>query len=99
MRIVDKKKFFKMLLIIIGTIIILSFCFSNKSFSKGEIKTKTIYVSSGETLWAIAKEEQSTNTYYEDKDIRDIIKEIKILNELTNSSDIKVGQKLEIHTF
>ena len=77
MRIVNKKKFVRMIILIVGIISILFICFSNISFSKGEIKTKSIYVSSGDTLWTIATEEQENNSYYEDKDIRDIIYEIK----------------------
>lgn len=99
MRIVDKKKFLRMIIIVLGIIIVLSFYFTTFSYSKGEIKTKTIYISSGETLWAIAKEEQSTNTYYEDKDVRDIISEIKKINNLESNSNIQVGQKLLVNTF
>lgn len=96
MRIVNKKKFIKMVILILGIIIALSFYFSNISFSKGEIKTKTIYVSSGDTLWTIASCEQENNSYYEDKDIRDIIHEIKKLNNIDNNETLSVGQKLTI---
>ena len=96
MRIVNKKKFIRMITFIAGIIIISLIGFSNISFSKGEIKTKTIYVSSGDTLWTIATEEQENNSYYEDKDIRDIIYEIKKLNNLDNNSNLIVGQKLVI---
>ena len=96
MRIVNKKKFIRMVILIIGIIIISLIGFNNKSFSKGEIKTKTIYVSSGDTLWTIATEEQENNSYYEDKDIRDIIYEIKKLNNLDNNSNLIAGQKLVI---
>ena len=96
MRIVNKKKFIKMITLIIGIIIISLICFSNISFSKGEIKTKTIYVSNGDTLWTIAEEEQENNVYYEDTDIRDIIYQIKKLNNLQNNSSLSEGQKLLI---
>ena len=96
MRIVNKKKFIRMVILIIGIIIISLIGFNNKSFSKGEIKTKTIYVSSGDTLWTIATEEQENNSYYEDKDVRDIIYEIKKLNNLDNNSNLIAGQKLVI---
>lgn len=97
MRIVNKKKFIRMITLIIGIIVFTSICFSNISFSKGEVKTKTIYVSSGDTLWTIASEEQENNLYYEDKDIRDIIYEIKKINNLENKSNLIVGQKLIIN--
>lgn len=96
MRIVNKKKFVKRISIIIGVISILFICFSNISFSKGEVKTKTIYVSSGDTLWTIAKQEQENNIYYEDSDIRDIIYQIKKINNLKNESNLMEGQKLLI---
>jgi len=96
MRIVNKKKFVRMIILIIGVIVFLSICFSNVSFSKGEIKTKTVYVSSGDTLWTIAKEEQNNNLYYENTDIRDIIYQIKKLNNLDNNSNLLEGQKLII---
>ena len=96
MRIVNKKKFIRMVILIIGIITISLIGFNNISFSKGEIKTKTIYVSSGDTLWTIATEEQENNSYYEDKDIRDIVYEIKKLNNLDNNSNLIAGQKLVI---
>ena len=96
MRIVNKKKFVRMIILIVGIISILFICFSNISFSKGEIKTKSIYVSSGDTLWTIATEEQENNSYYEDKDIRDIIYEIKKINNLDKNSNLIAGQKLLI---
>jgi len=96
MRIVNKKKFIKMITLIIGIVSISLICFSNISFSKGEIKTKTIYVSSGDTLWSIAEEEQENNSYYEDKDIRDIVYQIKKLNDIKNKYNLLEGQKLII---
>lgn len=94
MRIVNKKKFIKTSSLIIGIIIILIIFFSNISFSKGDIKTKTIYVSSGDTLWSIAREEQKNNSYYEHQDIRDIIQQIRKMNNLKNNENLMEGQKL-----
>lgn len=94
MKIVNKKKFVKMNCLIIGIIIILFICFSNISFSKGEVKIKTIYVSSGDTLWGIAREEQKNNIYYEGQDIRDIIQQIRKMNNLKNTENLMEGQKL-----
>ena len=96
MRLVNKKKFVKMISLIIGIISISFVCFSNISFSKGDIKTKTIYVSNGDTLWSIARQEQENNVYYEDKDIREIVYQIKKLNNLDNNSNLVIGQKLVI---
>ncbi len=98
MRIVNKKKFTRMIIIVLGVIFTICFYFSNVSFSKGEVKTKNIYVSSGDTLWSIATQEKENNSYYEDKDIRDIIYEIRKINELDNTSYLKVGQKLVLYS-
>lgn len=94
MKIVNRKKFIKMVTLVIGIILAIFFYFSNVSFSKGEIKTKTIYVSKGDTLWEIAQQEQESNAYYQNKDIRSIIHEIKKLNHLENNASLVVGQKL-----
>lgn len=99
MRIVNTKKFKKMICIVVGTITIISIYFANISFSKGEVKTKTIYVSSGDTLWNIALFEQKNNEYYYNKDIREIIYEIKKINNLENNSNLTVGQKLIVNVF
>lgn len=98
MKIVNKRKFINMVIFVVGIVITLFFYFSNTSFSKEEIKTKTIYVSSGDTLWSIAKQEKETNAYYEDKDVRDIIFEIKKSNNLEKTSSLKVGQKLIVNS-
>lgn len=73
----------------------ISLFISNISFSHGENNYKTIYVSNGDTLWSIAKEEQENNAYYEDKDIREVVNNIKTVNKL-NSSDLSSNQKLVI---
>ena len=96
MKIVNMKKFLRMTLIVFVIIIGISLYFSNVSFSKGDIKTKTVNVTKGDTLWSIAREEQENNAYYENKDIRDIIYEIKKLNKLDNNSNLNIGQKLII---
>lgn len=95
MRIVNVKKFLRMILLIIGIVIAICFCFSNKAYSRGETSEKTIYVANGDTLWSIAANEQEKNSYYLDKDIRDIIYEIKKLNNLENNN-LSIGQKLII---
>lgn len=95
MRIVNMRKFIKSTSITIGLIVLLILMLSNISFSHTEIKYKEIAISDGDTLWNIAKYEKSNNVYFEDKDIRDIIDEIKYTNKL-NSSNLKIGDKLSI---
>ena len=99
MRIVNIKKFIEMICIIVGIIVLLSFIFITNSYSNGEVKTKTICVSRGDTLWKIAGFQQTNNTYYANKDIREIIYEIRKLNNLENNSELNVGQLIHINTF
>lgn len=94
MKIVDRKKFYRMILIVIGIISFIIFVFSTSSFSGGEIEEKVIYISSGDTLWSIASEEKENNLYYKNKDIRDIILDIKKINGLDNNTTLSVGQKI-----
>ena len=94
MKIVNGKKFLRSIMLILGMVILFTLSLSNNvSFSEKEILYKEIYASSGDTLWSIAKEESINNTYYSDKDLRYIVKDIKKINNLDNS-DLIVGQKL-----
>lgn len=95
MKIVDKRKFIRSLIVIGGIILLISFIFANKTFSHSETSYKKIYVSSGDTLWNIAQQQKNTNLYFEDKDIRSIIDEIKYTNNL-NTSNLEIGQELNI---
>ena len=80
------------ILLVIGLIILMG---NSTTSSFVETKYKTFYVSSGETLWEIANIEAANNDYYADEDIRYIVKDIKILNNL-KSSDLYPGQELLI---
>ncbi len=95
LKIANKKKFIRSIVIILGLIMFISLFISNISFSHGENTYKTIYVSNGDTLWNIAKEEQENNDYYENKNIREIVNNIKSINKLDNSN-LSVNQKLLI---
>lgn len=96
MKIVNKSKFVRMMFTCVGIILFLIMFVSNVSFSKGEIKEKNIYVTSGDTLWTIAREQQKSNNYYADKEIRQIVYEIRKLNKIENDSFLEVGQKLVV---
>lgn len=97
-KIVNRKRFVKstgiLLAIIIFTVII---CIGSNVFSHKETKYKTKYVSSGETLWEIAKQEQNTNKYYQNEDIRYIIESIKKINKL-NNNNLYINQEIVIPT-
>ena len=97
MRIVNMKKFIRSVSITIGLVVFIILILTNISFSHTEVNYKEITVSSGDTLWSIAKYEKDNNVYFENKDIRDIIDKIKHINKL-NSSNLSVGDKLNIPT-
>ena len=94
-RIVNVKKFIVSSTILFSMVFIAVSTLVNVAYSKNNINYKTIYVAQGDTLWTIASEEQENNNYYEDEDIRDIIYDIKNINNLS-ASDLKVGQELKI---
>lgn len=96
MKIVNTKKFIRSLTLIFLIGLILPFIIIKTSFSYTKTEYKTLYVKSGDTLWSIANNLQSTN-YYKGKDIRFIIEDIKEINSLSNSN-IEVDQELKIPT-
>ncbi len=89
------KIIFSMFIIIILTLGLISVMGNKITLSHVETSLKTIYVSSGETLWEIAEVELANNDYYLNKDIRFIIKDIKEINNLS-SSNLFPGQELTI---
>ena len=97
MRIVNMKKFIRSISITISSVIFMILMLANISFSHTEVSYKEITTSSGDTLWSIAKYEKNNNDYFENRDIRDIVDEIKYLNHLTNSN-LSIGDKLNIPT-
>lgn len=94
----NKKKFLRLVLTAIGFIFFINLIIPDKSLSHQQLSYKKVYVLSGETLWSIAKEEQTDNAYYYEKDIRDIMQDIKRINNLKSSS-LKANQLLEIPTY
>ena len=82
--------------VVIGILVIMVLLFIHStSLSYKDIEYREMYVSRGDTLWNIAKSEQENNMYYKGKDVREIIFDIKKVNNLT-SSDLRVNQKLLI---
>lgn len=91
-----KKTKLKNILILVIGIILLNTIFSIKgSYSKGNINYKKEYISYGDTLWSIAERESKNNKYYQDKDIRYIIYDLKQINNFT-SSNLSEGQEIKI---
>lgn len=84
-----------LLLLVLAIIAINSIFLNNNSYSKVEVKYKTELISSGDTLWSIAKRESQNNKYYQDKDLREIVYDLKQVNNL-QASDLIIGQKIKI---
>ena len=97
MKIVNVKKFIRTMSILVILILII-ILFSNKTYSKVDTKYKEESIILGDTLWSISQEESKNNKYFENKDIREIVSEIKRINKLDNL-DLIEGQKLLIPTY
>lgn len=95
MKIVNIKKFIRSIAIVLLIIIGLSLIISKSAYSRGEKQYKTIYVSKGDTLWNIAKDNQESNNYYKGKDIRYIMNDIAQINNI-EKSNLKINQQLLI---
>lgn len=93
-----KKRFIRAIILILAISIVLMLIMSNKALSHQEVKYKSVSVTSGDTLWDIADKEQKTNNYYKGNDIRDVIENIKSVNNLKSSS-LKINQILDIPTY
>lgn len=93
-KIVNKKKFIRSL-ILVTSLIILILLGINNTYSKTEISYKEDYILKGDTLWSIAENEINTNEYYQNKDIRDVMFEIKKINNLQDGN-LTIGQKIII---
>lgn len=94
MKIVNKTKFVRRIsifVILLGTIVI----FSKNTYSKGEITYKEDYIYSGDTLWSIAENEIENNRYFENKDIRAVINELRTVNNFSDA-ELYEGKKIKI---
>lgn len=93
-KIVNKKKFIRSSILLL-LLILLGLLGMNKTYSGTQISYKEDYILKGDTLWTIAENEIYTNEYYKNKDIRQVIYEIKQLNHL-QSENLEIGQKIRI---
>jgi hypothetical protein len=98
LKIVNVKKFITSTLIVLGIIALVYTIFSNKSFSKTEVKFKTETIVSGDTIWEIAKNEKNYNEYYKNKDIRYIVYDIQNANNISNTN-LNEGDIILIPTY
>ena len=96
MKIVNKKKFIRSMMMLIGLVILIVLgLITTTTYSKTEIGYKEDYVLKGDTLWSIAEQEVNQNEYYKNKDIREVMYEIRQLNHITNDN-LEIGQKIII---
>lgn len=95
MKKLNEKKVIRLGLIITMSAIILLLLIHSTSLSYKKVEYNEVYVSSGDTLWKIAKYEMENNDYYKAKEIREIVFDIKKVNNLSNS-ELTVNQKLFI---
>lgn len=94
-RIVNHRKFRSRIILVVFILSCILFNINNTVSSKERIEYKTVTVTSGDTLWSIAEIEQESNQYYKDSDIREIISNIKEINNLS-SSNLYIEQNLKI---
>ena len=95
MKIVNFKKFIRSICLVLGIIFVLSLVLTKDILSHKELEYSKLYVCKGDTLWTIAKDLQTNNDYYKNKDIRYIISNIKSINNL-ESSNLYIDQELMI---
>ena len=95
MKIKNIKKFIRGIFIVSGFIFILSLIIVKSTLSYTTKEYKTIYIKSGDTLWSIATDLQINDEYYEGKDVRYIIGDLKQINDLKNST-VYINQELQI---
>lgn len=96
LKIVNFKKFICTTIIFFSIIIISIILFSNISFSHEKLQYKEICVLKGDTLWNISREESKNNKFYQGRDIRYIISDIKKTNGINSNDNLQVGQKIKI---
>lgn len=98
MKIVNMRKFVRSILILIGVIVALIIFFPKATLSHNEnahSNYEKISVAQGDTLWSIASYQQENNPYYTERDVRDIIIELKKVNQLTHS-ELQIGQTIKV---
>lgn len=95
MRKLNVKRIVKLSIGMMVLVISILWLINSTSLSYKETEYREVYVSKGDTLWDIAKSEQENNEYYKGKDIREIIYDIKKVNNLTNA-ELSVNQKILI---
>lgn len=97
-KIVNMKKFIRSIVVILFIVILVTFFLAKASLShneKEELYYETILVCQGDTLWEIATQQQKDNPYYQNRDVRFVISELRKINNLDNAS-LRVGQEIKV---
>ena len=95
MKIKNKFKFIRTISLMMLFIIVVFMIFSKTTYSGANISYEENVVCRGDTLWSIANEQSKTNKYFENKDIREVVEEIKNSNDIKDSK-LYQGQKIRI---
>lgn len=95
MKIKNVKKFIRSIVLVLSIIFLLSLIIVKSTLSFTTKEYTTIYVKNGDTFWSIATDLQKNNCYYEGKDIRFIIGDLKEINGL-KSSTLYINQEIKI---
>ena len=95
MKIVNKKKFIRSVIIILSILILFLFGMNSITYSKRQVLYKEDYIIQGDTLWSIAEKQLNTNEYYKGQDIRKVIYDIEKVNNISNEK-LTIGQKIII---
>lgn len=98
LKVVDTQKFVRSLIIVMLLILFLLFIGFSNTYSNGEVRYKDEYIAYGDTIWEIAEKEAKENKYFENTDVRNIVKEIKSVNNVGNQT-LEVGKKILIPTY
>ena len=98
LKIKNKAKFITSTTILFTIIIFIFLAISNITFSHAKPQYKEVTTIYGDTLWSIACNEKKHNQYYQNKDIRYIVYDIQVCNNL-KTSNLQTGQTLVIPTF
>ena len=94
-KIINKYKFTRAILVLLLIIGVVLWIFNRPSYSNRKKKYKIEYIAKGETLLEIAQKQVEQNMYFKNQDIRNVILEIKTLNQMT-TSDITEGMEIKI---
>lgn len=89
------KKQISYLVILIVLILLGILLFNSKTYSSATIQYREEIVCKGDTLWNIANNEIENNKYFQNKDTREVVYELKKVNNLSNAQ-LYEGQKILI---